>query len=291
MRAPMFVLNTTLACDANRVSFRRVAQHYGVEHFVVDVPTQISEENLEYVASQLRQMKLFIEQNSGRTLDEEEFKRTIARSKRTIENYREYLRLRADRYFPDNMTSEMLSVFVTHVLLGSENAEEFTRRLVEQVREIAPVRKGVRVLWVHTLPYWQKPLRELLNLNERCEVVACDMTFDSLTGTEEEDPYRFMASRILNNSFNGSSQRRIELAEKYARELNANGIVWYCHWGCKQTAGASANAKQYLESRGFPVLVLDGDGCDTSNVNDGQTATRMEAFIELLERREKEGAV
>jgi benzoyl-CoA reductase/2-hydroxyglutaryl-CoA dehydratase subunit BcrC/BadD/HgdB len=31
--------------------------------------------------------------------------------------------------------------------------------------------------------------------------------------------------------------------------------------------------------------VLDGDGCDRENVNDGQMTTRLQAFLEILEKR------
>ena len=44
-------------------------------------------------------------------------------------------------------------------------------------------------------------------------------------------------------------------------------------------------AREYLEKNGFPTLILDGDGCDHQNVNDSQTVTRMEAFLELLESK------
>ncbi|NLA77261.1 MAG: 2-hydroxyacyl-CoA dehydratase, partial [Clostridiales bacterium] len=286
MPKPLFIANTTLACDANQVSFRRLEEYYSINRMVIDVPFDNNEENLEYVVRQLKSMAQFAQENSGKKLLPEKLDEAVARSKRTIENYKEYLELRADRHLDDNMTSEMLSIFATHVMLGSAQAERFTADLVKQTREL-PVcdKKGVRLLWVHTLPFWQEPLRELLNLNDRCEVVACDMTFDALIGTDESDPYRYMARRLIGNSFNGKAENRIRLAAEYAKKLNADGIVWYCHWGCKQTAGASENARRYFEEAGIPVLVLDGDGCDTNNVNDGQTATRMEAFIELLEKR------
>lgn len=41
-------------------------------------------------------------------------------------------------------------------------------------------------------------------------------------------------------------------------------------------------AKQYFEQNGLPTLVLDGDGCDSRNVADGQMVTRVNAFIEQL---------
>lgn len=38
----------------------------------------------------------------------------------------------------------------------------------------------------------------------------------------------------------------------------------------------------FEESR-IPTLILDGDGCDTRNISDGQMVTRVTAFIEQLE--------
>jgi benzoyl-CoA reductase/2-hydroxyglutaryl-CoA dehydratase subunit BcrC/BadD/HgdB len=72
------------------------------------------------------------------------------------------------------------------------------------------------------------------------------------------------------------------LSLDYAKRAHAEGVVVFCHWGCKQTLGISQLAKQYFEEAGFPTLVLDGDGCDSRNVADGQMVTRLNAFIEQL---------
>ena len=45
-----------------------------------------------------------------------------------------------------------------------------------------------------------------------------------------------------------------------------------------------------LEEAGYPVLLLDGDGCDRANASDGQTATRLEAFLEMLAAARRERA-
>ena len=36
-----------------------------------------------------------------------------------------------------------------------------------------------------------------------------------------------------------------------------------------------------------PVLLLDGDGCDRANTMDGQTATRLDAFLEMLHSKQE----
>ncbi len=283
---PKFVINTSLACDVNHLSFRRIADYYNVPHFMIDVPSQYNQSNLKYVENQLHSMVDFIEQNSNFRLDENKFNEVVKRSKNTIKNFNEILELKKDRYLSDEMTSQMLSIFATHIMLGTKEAEKYSQDMVEQLSKCPKEYKGIRLLWVHTLPYTQDALRNLINFTDRCEIVACDMVFDALdVDINEQDPYHFMADRLLRNTVNGSRDNRINAVLKYAKKLNCDGVVWYCHWGCKQTAGSSATAKEVLEGNGLPTLVLDGDGCNNQNVNDGQTVTRMEAFLELLENR------
>ena len=104
----------------------------------------------------------------------------------------------------------------------------------------------------------------------------------------------------INNDFDGDPLAAVEAyfaeVEKIAakkpdilghidlvKKLNADGVILFCHWGCKQTMGLSTLAKRRLEEAGLPTLVLDGDGCDSRNVADGQMVTRVGAFLEQLE--------
>lgn len=65
--------------------------------------------------------------------------------------------------------------------------------------------------------------------------------------------------------------------------MQADGVVVFCHWGCKETCGASGQIKDALEKAGYPCLVLNGDGVDRHNTSDGQVSTRIGAFMEMLE--------
>ena len=64
-------------------------------------------------------------------------------------------------------------------------------------------------------------------------------------------------------------------------------MVLFCHWGCKQTAGAAQLIRRQLEGAGWPVLVLDGDACDRANCMEGQMSTRFSAFLEMVEKRKE----
>lgn len=283
MARPRFILNTSLACDANQLTFRRLAEFWDVPRFTVDVPYAPSEESVAQVAEQLRAMAAFVQAHGGRPLEEDALRAAVARSRATVEGYHRYLSLRAERSLSDEMTSEMLSVFATHSMLGSPEALRYTEQLCAQVAALPEGRRGKRILWLHTLPHWQDSLRALLNFRPDVEIVGCDMALDADVLPEPERPYESMARRLVCSSFNGGAERRAERAAELARLLRADGAVYFCHWGCKQTSGAAQLVKRRLEAAGFPTLVLDGDGCDSGNVNDGQMVTRLQAFLELLE--------
>ena len=76
-----------------------------------------------------------------------------------------------------------------------------------------------------------------------------------------DEPYLAMAERLVYNSYNGPAKRRVARLVDLAQKTHADGAVVFCHWGCKETLGASQLMKSALEEAGFPTLVLDGDGC------------------------------
>ena len=96
--------------------------------------------------------------------------------------------------------------------------------------------------------YYQEPLRELLNFSGRCQVVSCDMNFDAFCDRNPERPFESMARRLVLNSFNGSSENRIRRALGMCREQEIDGVVYFCHWGCKQTLGAAGKRQSHAGS-------------------------------------------
>lgn len=282
MPKPQFILNTTLACDANLLTFRRLAEYFQVPQFVVDVPYETDDQAINYVADQLREMVRFMEKKTGHTLDEDALRAAVARSQRSMEQFDRYMTLRAGKLLVGELTGEMFSAFALHALLGTPETEAYTRLCIQEA-EKAPPATGVRLVWMHTTPFWVQPLRQVTDYNRQVQVVACDMCFEGLLkGPMDPDPYRAMAQRVVCSAFNGPVERRIQRGIDAAFQVQAEGAVWFCHWGCKHTLGGAQLAKQRFESAGIPCLVLDGDGCDRSHGGEGQLATRMEAFVEML---------
>ena len=280
---PKLIVNTSLVCDANNLTFRELANYYKIPQFYIDVPPEQSEESVAYVADEFRELKTFLEEHTGEKLNEELLKESVARSAKTISLLKACQKEKQDRTLTTDVTSELYEIYMSHNALGTKEAYRYADGLLKDLRN-APPSHGIRLLWLHTIPNWQEPVRELLDCNERCQIVSCDMNFEGLVDMDPEHPYESMARKLVYSQWNGGD-KRVQAAVEAARSLNVDGVICFCHWGCKQTMGLSAVFKRELDAAGFPTLILNGDGCDRRNASDGQTATRLNAFLEMLERQ------
>jgi benzoyl-CoA reductase/2-hydroxyglutaryl-CoA dehydratase subunit BcrC/BadD/HgdB len=310
---PRFIANTTMLCDANELTFRLLAQHYDVPHLTVDVPSDPTTDGaIDYVTRQLHDLVDLIEETMGEKFDEEALRTSVDRSRKTLRAYSRYLDLLSRRTMRNDPTSEMYTVLMLHVLLGSLEAEAFCEQLAADAlasptldvdgdghlfAKHSEQARPRRILWAHVLPYYQQPVRawfsegwgpgteiDLTDGARRTNQLLCtDMTFDSLPVMDPQHPYESMARRLVENCWNGTADRRCTTLIDQARHLHADGIVYFCHWGCRGTSGLAPIVTDLAAQADIPLLILDGDGCDPGNTSDGQVRTRLEAFAELID--------
>jgi benzoyl-CoA reductase/2-hydroxyglutaryl-CoA dehydratase subunit BcrC/BadD/HgdB len=287
LKKPMMIANTTLACDANQLTFRHLSEKWQVPHIVIDVPYTVDESAVEYVAGQLRSLAGTAEEISGKKLEEDRLKETVARSIRTQNSLIRSLKMRPSRHLPETLTPELLNLLSDHILLGSGEAEQYAKMLLGDLKKAPAHTSEKRILWMHVLPNWQESLKEIFQGpdNHRVEIIASDMFYDSFVRMDPEKPFESMARRAVCGSFNGPGKRRIDRTLEMAEKMQADGILIFCQWGCKETQGISVEAKKAFEEAGYPSLILDGDGCDRRNGGSGQIVTRTMAFVEELEGR------
>ncbi len=282
---PRCIVYTNLTCDANLLTFRRLAEVFDAPVFSIDVPMQQNGDNVNYVADQLRELAGFLREHTGKTIDEERLKARLRCSLRTIRNYRQFQQARADRYVPADLVTPLYCGMTNNLLLGTEEEERYTQMLLKDIERAEPA-KGKRIYWMHTIPFWSEAVRNELYINENAQIVGCELAQVCDLDFDPEKPFEAMAERMVYHALNGSVTRRIGEGIRHAREAGADGAVWFGHWGCKHTLGAAQLAKKKFEEAGIPLLILDGDGCDRSHGGEGQTATRLGAFLEMLKGAE-----
>ncbi len=284
---PKCTVYTNLACDGNMMTFPYLKENYDIPGFYIDVPYEKNQEAVEYVAGQLREMKQFLEEVTGKKISEEKVQMAVSNSKKAALNYKQQLLLRKEHDPVTSLTNELYAIFMCHLLAGSETSVKYTELLLEDVKK-APKGEGLHVLWMHIMPFLQEPVKEVFNYSKKMHISACDFVADGFQEMHALDPYEAMAEKMVHCIYNGSVDERIQMAENLANTTEADGGILFAHWGCKGTIGASSLIKSSLEQSGFPTMILDGDGCNPANTSDGQVSTRLQAFMEMLEKNKEE---
>ena len=203
---PKCIVYTNLTCDANLLTFRTLADFYQVPVFAIDVPWNQTTENVQYVADQLKDLKIFLEKNTGKTISEDRLKERLACSKRTLENYKKYQQMRADRYVPSDLVTPLYAGMTNNILLGTAEEEKYTQMLLEDIKK-APAAKGKHIYWMHTIPFWSDAVRQELCFSEKAQIVGCELAETCEPDFDPENPFEAMAERMVYHSLNGSALR------------------------------------------------------------------------------------
>lgn len=288
--APKMILYTNIACDTNQISFPYVMEKYKIPGFYIEVPYEQNEEAVRYVAGQIKEMVTFVSDITKKTISEEKLKASVERGKRTSRYYLERLKYVGKHALKGPVESELYAVYSGHIMMGTKQAEIYNRKTLEDIRQ-AEGSDAVRLLWLHMIPFLQPSICRNLGYSDKARITAVDLVYDSMFENVPDDPYESMAYRMVHSVYNGDINWRIERALELARQTETEGIVCFAHWGCKATFGASALFTKAFEKEGFPTLILNGDGGDPANCADGQMATRLDAFLEMIEQNRREKRV
>ena len=285
--APKCMIYTNLACDGNMMTFPYLKEKYSCPGFYIDVPYEKTQSSIKYVANQLKELKHFLEDITEKKITEEAVENAVTNSRKAAAHFNSQLDLRKDHDPVTSLTNELYAIFMCHLLAGSETSLKYTELLLEDVKN-APKGEGLHVLWMHIMPFLQQPVKEAFNYSKTMHISACDFVADGFREMQAADPYEAMAEKMVHCIYNGSVKERIQMAEKLAKQTDADGGILFAHWGCKGTIGASGLIKNVLETAGLPTMILDGDGCNPANTSDGQVSTRLQAFAEMLEKNKEE---
>lgn len=285
LRAPKCIVYTNVTCDANLLTFRRMAELYHVPSFFIEVPVEVSDSSVDYVEKQMRDLKSFLEKTTGKKISESALCDRVARSKRSLETFEKIQKIKAEKYVPTDIVTPFYAAMTSNLLLGSEGEEKYVNLALQDVQNAGP-KRGKHIFWMHTIPYYSQAVKDVFLFQESAQIVADELSMVCTPDFDPSNPYRAMAGRLVYNAMNGPAQRRIDRGIENARTAKADGVIWFNHWGCKRTLAISETAKHRFEESGIPALVIDGDGCDKSKEGEGQISTRIGAFMEMLDRKE-----
>jgi len=296
MPEPDFLIATTCPCSGGIAIMENLSDLFNKDLFVLNVPQQDSEQNVAYLADQIKAMVEFVTRHTGEPLDEGKLRQAVENTNRARKIMQDVYQLAQN--VPSPTDGRLLSNFglVMPLFCGTEAAveiaqaykDEFTARVDNGIPGVPD--EKLRLLWIQNRIQFNNPLVELLEKEYRANIVSDELNDIFWDPIDPQDPYPGMARRAIAIPLNGSIQRRIGHLQKLARDYRLDGAINPCNWGCRQGTGARGLISDGLKEIGVPVLNLEVDCVDKRNFAEGQLRTRVEAFIEMLESRPRPAA-
>lgn len=284
---PQIAITTSTACDGNINTFRHLSTAHHLPLYILDIPSEYSKDSEGYVVEQLQEMIHMLEDLNHRHFNIEELKQTLHRENLSKSYFNRFLKLQATHYYPSTMAIQLFLLFTSHLTIGTKETLDFYKLLYEDIKHY-PKQRGLKILWVHLMPYYHKLLQSYFNLNPSFQIQTYDLNLDYTPSLDCNTPLESLAKKMILNLYNGSYMRKAEFATSLAKSFNVDAAIHFCHWGCKQSSGGVMLLKEQLASAHIPLLILDGDALDKRNCPEGQIKTRLEAFLEMLQKQ-KEG--
>jgi len=284
LRPSKIAITTSMVCDANLNTFRYLANKFKIPLYIIDVPTECNEDTIDYVSRQLMEMAAMLEDVFGRKINIEKLRAIIGTENETRSYIKRILKLLRHRSLSQTMTFELYMLFTSHVFIGRFDALRFYKMYFSDLSK-APKRNKAGIFFIHLPPLYESNFKRYFNFNKDYELLGCDLNYDFLEEIPIEDPYKGIARKLILNTYNGDFERRLKILDHVIETIRPDGVVQFCHWGCKQSSGHVGLFRDYFREREIPFLNVDGDVVDKRNKHEGQLATRLEAFLEMLDNR------
>ena len=274
-------VTTSTACDGNVGTFRRIEEACGIPTYIIDVPHEDTPEAEDYVADQLSELIRLLEEVTGKPFREDELKKTLDRENESKAHYLSFMKKRRAHSYPGTLSLLVYLLFATHLDIGMSWVLELFKRMDSEI-ESFPQEEAKRLFWIHIAPYAQETLRRYLNFGESVVICGDDFNLDYTEVLDSRYPLKALSRKLIRNMFNGNFERKTEIIAGFVRDYEPDGVLEFCHWGCRQSAGGARLLKERMKEMGVPMLILDGDAIDRRNCPDGQIRTRFEAYLEEI---------
>ena len=275
------------------------ARYYNVPLILIDTPYNYdgaTDEILDYVTEQFKDMIPQLEKVTGKKFDEKEFERVGLLANEGIQLWNEILQLSGSSV-PSPMTCFDAFFYLAPIvtLRGTQLVVDYYKTLKEELQSLADRKIGAvkneqfRLVW-DNLPIWFK-MRRLSKTLAKYNAVLVGDTYTNAWADNDiqvDKPYESMARAYSTVFLNRNTQAKIENMIELMGRYKADGFLMHSNRSCKPYSFGQLDIKDEVAKRtGKPGLMIEADMCDPRAYSDEQIETRIQAFIETLKERKE----
>ncbi|MFW6160573.1 MAG: 2-hydroxyacyl-CoA dehydratase subunit D [Acidobacteriota bacterium] len=279
---PRLVVAASALCDGNLRSLQEISYSLDSPFIFIDIPEPTSPGAIDYVRDQLEHHFFRIAERLKIKNPVERLKKTLAVSEETRKWMEVLNKSREKLYIPQKPMGFVWNLLLHTSQLGDGRTLRYYKTLCQELRKkgMEISQDKTRFLLMHLLPAYKHRALEILK--QRNGVIAMEETSHiSWPQIDLQKPFSSMAKKILLQPMLGNAERRIKEINYLCERYNIDGIIHFSHWGCRLSSGSLNAIKRYLKR---PIIDCETDLVDPQSSSAGQIATRMEGFLEMLER-------
>lgn len=294
-RPDVLVYNTNQCRDVQDW-FSWYAKELGVPAIGISSPKNVVEVDnglVSDVAGQIQAVVPTLEAISGKRLDIDRLRETVALSRQCSELWKDVLETARARPSPITFFDGTIHMGPTVCLRGTTEALDYYRVLLAELRQrvadgVAAVDgEQLRLYW-EGMPVWGR-LRQHSEMFAQLRTSVLASTYCSswiFPAFDGADPFRSMARAYLELFIVRSEKYKEQYLADMLQRFEIDGIVYHDAKTCPYNSNNRYGLPRRLERQtGVPSLVLSGDLNDLRCVSDEQTKINVEAFVEQLQEQ------
>lgn len=294
---PRLIVTTNSGCDPLYLGFNALAHHFEIPVFCLDVALEENEDTLKYVATELKELIAFVEENiPGAKYDEDKLLWFHEVNREAIGHLREIYRMRKQIPCPvpveDTFRLPRLPAAYPDVDYALQYWRAFRNELQEKAAKADLPEEKLRVMWTCAAPYFADPFHVLTQRNVSIPIFQIDMVAKLMAGTggvygdweygRKLTPLEEEARVLYTSGWVGVGQRWLDDVLYVARDLSIDAIVNFMQVGCMATSGLSKLLADELEKKqGIPVLNIEGRQLLSESYDRAKFEYQLEEFIEM----------
>jgi bcr-type benzoyl-CoA reductase subunit B len=290
---PDFLLCCNNICGTVTKWYEVLARLFNVPLVYIDTPfihTEMTENSVEYVKSQLMRAIKQMETILGKKFDMERFSEVAFRSGKASTLWGETLGMCKNIPSPISAFDGFILMAPIVTLRGTQEVIDYYEVLKKELEE--RVEQGVaavpgekyRLLW-DNLPIWYKmrDLSEKFIDLQACIVASTYLNAWAMYDLNADNPVDAIARAYASAFVNESIQHRAKMMKDIVEQYSVDGIIFHSNRSCRPYSLGQYDVKEMLtEWTGVPGVIVEADMNDERAYSEGPVLTRIEAFIETL---------
>ena len=294
---PDAVVWSNLVCDNTAKGGDIAARLWECPGYCLDRGYDVTDRELEYFTRELEGLVAFLERVSGQKVDWDRLVQAADNTRQLMILQREVEELRKAVPTPIRARSGMYMHVISMYLAGTPEAVTFFRQMRDEAK--ARVESGggfVREERYRLLMFYEPPVYgwKLLDWLERAH--GATFVFEPAFGQwgpgdiDPANPLAALAYKTFIRPYNRQNHSRVELLVsdmvQAAKEYRADGMVSFCHVGCRQSASCNRLLKDKLMAEaGLPFFAVEHDIADPAFTSEEEMRDRIEGFLEMIDER------